>query len=1170
MTIWYKNYSGCGYNHSCVGWGSWSFAYKAYEPNCFKPNDAPIANNDIFVSNQGSTLTLSVSSLLSNDTDKNGDKLTITSVQSSSNGTVTLLNGNVFFTPAPHYTGPASFTYTISDGKGGTSTATVNVTVKPVNFAPDAVNDVITNATPHVVFSENKITINPTSLLANDTDVNGDTLSITSVQCATNGTVSLINGQVVFTPNPGFSGPATFSYTVSDGKGGFDTALVCLTVPKTNVNPDAVNDAMDGNEDTPFVFLASTLLDNDTDANGDSLQVISVQGAVNGTVTMVNGEVTFTPAANFYGPASFTYTISDGKGGTDTATVHLNICAVNDAPNAVDDGVFQVIQNEAITISPSTLAANDADVDGDIFYGVSLQGATNGFVEYINNQVIFTPNLNYVGPASFTYTITDGKGGFDTATVHLNVIASTNTPPDAMDDQINGQEDTPVIIPFSTILANDKDVDGNQLNVVSVQNALNGTVAIINGQIVFTPSPNYNGPASFSYTISDGKGGFDTASININLIAVDDLSITSTTFSASEEGLAGGNLDNVGLPQDNSNTSTVTGKMVIVDDAGTASVSLLAPNATISSGGQIVQWSGDSSQTLIGTAGGVVVATLSINNQGSYVFELFKSIDHPVINAEDVLQLDVGVKVSAGTRASTSTLTINLEDDAPKAITENFEVSLINTNVMIVLDTSGSMSALAVGTNKTKLEVAKESIQTLLNAFDDAGDVRVRLVTFSSSSEIVGDQWLTKLQAFAAIDALQPGGATNYDETLANAIAAFGSIGKLDHAQNISYFISDDEPNIGNGDEFTLAGDRNFSTDVGIQSAEESEWKNFLNSNQIKSYAIGVGTTVTLDDLNPIAYDGQTQQDSTAVLVNDINQLGNLLLETTPSIVNQSLKESIGADGGYVQSLIIEGVRYLFNSSEQLISVEGGPNASTFDTQTGLYTFTLLSGSRLEFDLARSLYDYKAPDGSGINEFSERFDYVLIDNDGDSSLSTVNIQVNQSVVIVNEETGGVLSGGAGFDTLYGSESQDVIIGLAGNDKLFGRVGDDVLQGGAGNDSLFGGAGADTFYWTLADKSANSSLEVDIIRDFNPNADKLDLRDLLIGESNAGGIGNLLNYVSVEQSGANTIVHVSENGGFTNGYIVKNESLQITLNDVNLLQIYADEQTAIQSILKQSN
>ena len=461
MTIWYKNYSGCGYSHSCVGWGSWRFSYKAYEPNCYQPNDPPVANYDTFTSQQGAVLTLSASSLLSNDIDKNGDKFTITSVQCSNNGSVALVNGNVIYTPAPHYAGPASFTYTISDGRGGYSTATVNVTVKPVNYVPDAVNDSIAVGSADVVFAGNKVTIHPSSLLANDTDANGDVLTISSVQCATNGTVALVDGQIVFNANPGYSGPATFTYTVSDGKGAYDTAVVCLTVPKTNVNPDAIDDAMDGNEDTPFVFLASTLLDNDTDVNGDHLTVTSVQGAVNGSVVMVNGEVTFTPDANFFGMASFTYTVSDGKGGTDTATVRLNICAVNDAPDAVDDGVFQVAQNSAITILPATLAANDRDIDGDVFYGVSLQGATHGVVQYINDQVIFTPDANYVGPASFTYTIADGKGGFDTATVRLNVVSSANG-----------------------------------------------------------------------------------------------LSITSSAFSASEEGLQGGNPDNLGNPQDNSNTST--------------------------------------------------------------------------------------------------------------------------------------------------------------------------------------------------------------------------------------------------------------------------------------------------------------------------------------------------------------------------------------------------------------------------------------------------------------------------------------------------------------------------------------------------------------------------------------------------------------------------------------
>jgi large repetitive protein len=1169
MAIWYKNYSGCGYHHSCVGWGFWG-AYNAYQPNCYKPNSAPVANHDAFTSNQGAVLTLSAGSLLSNDTDKNGDKLIITSVQASQNGSVALVNGNVIFTPAPHYTGPASFTYTISDGKGGSSTATVNITLKSVNTAPDAVNDNITITSQHVTYESNKITINPATLLANDKDANGDSLTINSVQCATNGTVALVNGQVVFTPNAGFSGTATFSYTVSDGKGGCDTAVVCLTIP--NANPDAVNDAMNGNEDTPFVFLASTLLDNDTDANADALSVVSVQDAVNGTVKMVNGEVTFTPNANFYGIASFTYTISDGKGGTDTATVNLNICPVNDAPDAKDDGVFEVIQNSTITIAPATLAANDVDVDGDAFYGVSLQDAKHGVVEYINNQVVFTPEAGYIGEASFSYTIADGKGGFDTATVKLNVIAAPNAAPVALDDQVEGVQNQNVLISFDALLANDRDADGNLLRITSVQNAQNGTVSIQNGQVVFVPNNNYFGPAFFTYTISDGKGGFSTANVNLSIKASESpLVVVSTAASISEEGLLGGVADANG-PQDNSNSNTASGRIQILDSTGTAEVVLRQPLDTITSNGQAVQWTGTGTQLLVGSIRNIPVIAVQIDNQGRYSVEMLRPLDHPIENVEDVLQIKVGVEVRAGQQTSTGVLTLNVEDDAPASQADSASVSLINTNMMIVLDTSGSMnSPAASGSNRSKFDLAKEAIEALIDKFDAAGMVSVRLITFNTGSEVVGDKWFNKTEAFAAIESLKLGGATNYDAPLSNAINAFDSPGKLTNAQNLSYFISDDDPNIGNGDELSLDGDSNVGLpDAGIQAAEESQWKAFLDSNQVKSYAIGIGQTVTTtEQLNPIAYDGQAQQDLSAVLVRDVTQLEPLLLETTPTIDNRPFGNLIGADNGFIQALLVGGVKYTFNEAAQLIAVSG-TDASSYDAQTGIYTIQLASGNRFDFNLSTGTYDFKAPDGVPVTTFVERFDYILVDKDGDTSQSSITVNLSQSLVLVNDAQGGNLSGNAGLDTLYGSATQDIIFGSAGGDKIYAGAGDDTIQGGSGNDILTGGSGADTFVWTLADKDINAGLEKDMIRDFNPSADKLDLSDLLVGENTNNGIGNLLDYLSIEKSGTDTIVHVSDNGGFAAGYNQANETLQITLNNVDLLQLYSDNQTLLQNILKQSS
>jgi len=143
MIVQYKNYVGCGYFHSYVGWGDWGCSYKSYQPNCYTPNTPPVANNDVISGYQGQAITVSAASLLSNDTDKNGDRLTITSVQSSTHGTVAIVGSNVVFTPSAYYVGPASFTYTITDGKGGYSTASVCVTVNPANIAPDAMNDLV-------------------------------------------------------------------------------------------------------------------------------------------------------------------------------------------------------------------------------------------------------------------------------------------------------------------------------------------------------------------------------------------------------------------------------------------------------------------------------------------------------------------------------------------------------------------------------------------------------------------------------------------------------------------------------------------------------------------------------------------------------------------------------------------------------------------------------------------------------------------------------------------------------------------------------------------------------------------------------------------------------------------------------------------------------------------
>ena len=266
------------------------------------------------------------------------------------------------------------------------------------------------------------------------------------------------------------------------------------------------------------MLTAAQLLANDSIApdSGETLSIQSVQGAVNGSVALnpTTNQITFTPTANYFGPASFTYTISDGNGGSATATVNLTVAAVNDNPTAVNDS-FNAREDQPLVLTAAQLLANDsiAPDSGETLSIQSVQGAVNGSVALnpTTNQITFTPTANYFGPASFTYTISDGNGGSATATVNLTVEADANDDPTANNDSFNATEDQPLVLTAAQLLANDSIApdSGETLSIQSVQGAVNGSVALnpTTNQITFTPTANYFGPASFTYTISDGNGG---------------------------------------------------------------------------------------------------------------------------------------------------------------------------------------------------------------------------------------------------------------------------------------------------------------------------------------------------------------------------------------------------------------------------------------------------------------------------------------------------------------------------------------------------------------------------------------------------------------------------------------------------------------------------------------
>ncbi|WP_390501728.1 tandem-95 repeat protein [Vibrio harveyi] len=458
-------------------------------------NDAPVAVNDTVATDEDTAVTIDV---LANDSDPENDQLTITNASvPAEQGTVTIVDGKLVFTPAENFNGDATISYTISDGQL-TDDATVAVTVNPVNDAPVAVNDAVSTD------EDTAVTID---VLANDSDPENDTLTITAASVpAEQGTVTIVDGKLVFTPAENFNGDATISYTISDGQL-TDDATVAVTVNPVNDAPVAVNDAVSTDEDTAVTI---DVLANDSDPENDTLTITAASvPAEQGTVAIVDGKLVFTPAENFNGDATISYTISDGQL-SDDATVAVTVNPVNDAPVAVNDTV-STDEDTAVTID---VLANDSDPENDtLTITAASVRAEQGTVAIVDGKLVFTPAENFNGDATISYTISDGQLT-DDATVAVTVNP-VNDAPVAVNDAVSTDEDTAVTI---DVLANDSDPENDTLTITAASvPAEQGTVAIVDGKLVFTPAENFNGDATISYTISDGQLSDDaTVAVTVN------------------------------------------------------------------------------------------------------------------------------------------------------------------------------------------------------------------------------------------------------------------------------------------------------------------------------------------------------------------------------------------------------------------------------------------------------------------------------------------------------------------------------------------------------------------------------------------------------------------------------------------------------------------------------
>ncbi len=537
----------------------------------FGANNDPIAVDDAYATTEDASLFVPAPGVLDNDTDPDaGNTLSVSAFDAvSTMGATVFVNatGGFFYNPtsAPAIQALAdgvvafdTFTYTVSDNGGATSTATVTIEVTGINDGPVAVDD------SYSTNEDTQLLLPPaTGVLANDSDVDNDPITVISFDALSQLGASVnitANGQLLYNPvvsnvlqnlAVGDTLTDSFSYQITDTHGATATATVTVVVDGRNDAPVANDDGYSTFEDDVLTVIPSGVLANDQDRDNDPL---SVNVAASDTTSVMgvpvsintNGSFTYDPTGTDLGLApgavgtdSFTYTVQDPHGGTDTATVFIQVTGVNSAPVATDKS-FATDEDTALSQAAPGVLTGDADPDGQTISIVSYDTTSVlGAAVTVNPDGSFTYdptvsatlqalNVGQTIPDSFTYTITDNDPSpkTDTATITIQV-QGLNDAPLAVDDAALVPRNLNRIV---SVLANDVDVDSplDPASVTIVTQPSNGNALILSdGTILYTPDTDYSGSDTLTYTVRDTAGlisNVATVSLNVNAapVAVDD------------------------------------------------------------------------------------------------------------------------------------------------------------------------------------------------------------------------------------------------------------------------------------------------------------------------------------------------------------------------------------------------------------------------------------------------------------------------------------------------------------------------------------------------------------------------------------------------------------------------------------------------------------------------
>ncbi|MEM7536629.1 MAG: Ig-like domain-containing protein [Chloroflexota bacterium] len=487
-------------------------------------NDNPEGLLDSATTEEETAVTINV---LANDSDPDDDTLSIASVTQPRNGSVEILAGDLLrYTPRTDFNGEDRFIYRVSDGQGGQADGTVLVTVIAVPDAPQAVDDtILTPIDAPISFAPTANDIQPDDLSLAD-DVAG--FVIATISQPANGVATLNDDNTItYTPNVGFEGIDSFTYSLDTGGAAINTTTrsdtqandadgtITVIVGGSIIDSDditAVDDAATINEDE---VVTVDVLSNDSHAFGEPLSVIGVTHGQGRVVINEDNTLTYTPPPGFSGQDIFTYDVTDNEISAASAQVVITIVGTNDAPIAVED-LVTTLEEESVQIA---LLANDSDPDGDAIQLVTVDAPVNGeVVTNADSTVSYTPNTDFAGEDRFAYTIEDAVGSLATGLVIITVEA-VNDPPNAVPDQVLAEGGVPLVI---DVLANDFDPDDPDavLELTFVGRPEHGNVVVNDdGTVTYTADRHFVGTDSFMVLVSDAEGANDRSTVTINVEA---------------------------------------------------------------------------------------------------------------------------------------------------------------------------------------------------------------------------------------------------------------------------------------------------------------------------------------------------------------------------------------------------------------------------------------------------------------------------------------------------------------------------------------------------------------------------------------------------------------------------------------------------------------------------